>query len=475
MDALSLFGFGGSGEESRAGLVPNPFENPAVPLSSVGLDNVFGLLRGQDGQESVTIDTSLAIPTMWRCVGLMSTIIAGCPLRAYKTDGRKEIFPEILSPGNGSMTYTQFELWELVVTHLMTWGNAFVLKYRDPTDYRNIRVPPDHRIITDLRPVNPDRVAVRMDGGNKIFEITRVNEQGQPDINKPKLILTTFEIMHIPGLGYDGAQGLSPIQLASRTIGTAIAADKLAQRFYSKGTMLSGIINVKAPLANQKQADQIRNRWIQKSGGVAHGADVAVLDAETDFQPLTIPPDSLQFLESRRWQTTEIARMFGIPPHLVGDVEKTTSWGTGIEQQNIAFASYTVSGYTNRIQQRVSREVIPLSTQFCEFDLNRIMRGDMNERFTAYMTGIMAGWLTRNEAREMENREPIDGLDEPWTPTNVAPQGGEADLGTGNPDAGANASPTSGASPGSAGKSSTKRGSLNGHSEYSPDYLEVPQ
>jgi HK97 family phage portal protein len=409
---------------------------------------------------------------MWRCVGLLSTIIAGCPLRAYKVEGKKEVFPDLLSPGNGNMRYTQFELWELVVSHIMLWGNAFVLKWRDPTIGFD-----GYRPIADLRPIDPSRVTVKVDKQTreKIFEVAQVDENGNPVPGKAPIILTTYEIMHIPGLGYNGLTGLSPVQNSIRTLGTAIAADKLAARFYSKGTLLSGIVNVKAPLSDQTQADSIRDRWIARSGGVAHGAEVAVLDAETTFQPLTIPPDALQFLESRRWQTTEIARMFGIPPHLVGDVEKTTSWGTGIEQQNIAFGSYTVSSYTNRIGQRASREVIPMSTQFCEFDLNRIMRGSMAERFSAYAVAITAGWLTRNEARLMENREPLKGLDVPLMPMNMS-DGSEAPSPTapaspsgGNPDAGPNAG-DSVAGPGNSGMGSTGRAARNGKV---PDYMEV--
>lgn len=422
---MSLFNLRGSEgqvtERRDTNGIHNPFENPTVPLTAIGLDNVYGMLNKSDAGESVTLDTVSAIPTYWRCVSLMSTIIAGCPLRAYKREGKKEVFPDILSTTNENMRYTQFELWELVIAHLMTWGNAFVLKYRDPTVGRNATVPPSMRTITDLRPIDPARVSVKFDAKTKekIFEITKIAENGVEIVNGPPIILTTYEVMHIAGLGFDGVQGVGPVSNFIRTLGTSIAADKLAARFYSAGTMLSGIVQVRAPLTSQEQADAIRSRWIQKSGGVAHGGDVAVLDADTTFVPLTIPPDQLQFLESRRWQTTEIARMFGIPPHLVGDVEKTTSWGTGIEQQNIAFCSYTVSSYTNRVEQRVSREVIPMSTQFCEFDLNRLMRGAMQERFTAYNTAINSGWLTRNEARDLENMEPLPHLDDPLVAINM--------------------------------------------------------
>jgi len=404
--------------ESRAGLIPNPFENPAVPLSALGLDDFSIYTRPSDAGQPVSIDTSMAIPTVLRCVALLSTVVAGCPMVAYKIDQNSQtktpIYPQIISPGNGNTTYTQYELWELTVAQLCLYGNVFIFKLRPP-GIGDIPGP-----IIDLVPIDPRRVAVKMFEGNKIFEVTRLDKNGNMDATQPPLIFTTFEIMHIPGFGYDGLMGLSPIQACARTLGTAMAADKLAAKFYSKGTQLSGVVQVKAPLASQKQADQIRARWLKSSGGVDNAAEVAVLDSETTFMPLTIPPEQLQFLQARRWQTTEIARMFGIPPHLVGDVEKSTSWGTGIEQQNVGFVSYTISAYTNRISQRVSREIIPVSSQFAEFDLSQLLRGSQEERFRAYSHAITAGWLTRNEVRLVEHYEPVATLDEPILPLNMA-------------------------------------------------------
>jgi len=426
-----------------SGLLANPFENPAVPLQAVGLDNVFGAISMTDAGESVTEESSLTIPTVFRCVQLLSTVIAGCPLRTYKKPDKVEVFPAIFDPANTLMTYTQFELWELVVVHLCLWGNAFVRKIRAGTGING-----DSRArgpIVDLKPIPPERVKVKYDPETKqkIFEVKQLNPRtGVVDEASKPVILTTFEVMHIPAMGYDGMQGLGPIGYAARTMGTSVAGDKLAARFYAKGTVLSGIIKVKAPLSTQKQADTIRNKWIQKMGGVRHAAEVAVLDAETDFQPLTINPENLQFLESRRWETTEIAKMFGIPPHLMGDTEKSTSWGAGIEQQNIGFVSYTISGYTNRMEQRASREVIPVKNQYSEFDLDRLMRGSMTERFAAYSQAItVGGWMTRNEARLKENMPPKDGLDEILVPANM--QGTEGPLG-GEPVAPPKAPPTLG-------------------------------
>jgi HK97 family phage portal protein len=386
-----------SGQQSRSSV----FNNPAVPLSAIGSDDaLFGLLSSSDSGEPVSIDTAVALPIVFRCVGLLSTVVASCPLNVT-SKGNKLVTVPALDPDNPATMYTQFELWELVVVHLSLWGNAYVLKVRDPSGR-----------ITDLRPISPGRVVVRLDSdGNKIFEINRLSKNGTD--TGQKLILTTYEVMHIPGMGYDGLTGLSPILAAKQTYGTARAGDRLAARFFKSGSQLSGIIKVKAPLADQTQADGIRDRWQNNHAGIGHSSEVAVMDADTDFEPLTIPPEALQFLESRRWSTTEIARMFGIPPHLVGDVEKSTSWGSGIEQQNIGFVAYTVAGYTGRISQRVSREVVVTRGQSAAFDTAHLLRGTMLERFSAYATGISSGWMTRNEARANENLEPIEGLSEP--------------------------------------------------------------
>lgn len=400
----------------------NPFENPAVPLSSVALDSAFGLLTQTEAGESVTIDNTVGLPIVWRCIKLLSTVVASCPLCVYRESDHEKIRVPVLSkwhtfPGADGETryplYTPYELWDLVVAHLNLYGNAYVYKARDNGDS-----------IIDLRPINPSRVDVKLDEETKekIFRVKRVDRSGNVMPLDPE-IMTSFEILHIPGFGYDGLVGLSPIQVAMRTFGTAKAGDRLAAKFLGTGSQLTGVIKVKAPLTDQAQAEGIRSRWMAKHGGVGNAGGVAVLDAETDFMPLTIPPDQLQFLQSRRWETTEIARIYGIPPHLVGDVEKSTSWGTGIEQQNIGFVAYTISELTNRIEQRVTREVVGTRGQYAEFDLDRLMRGSTQERYAALATAVGGPWMTRNEARIGENRLPIEDpeYDELLPPQGIGP------------------------------------------------------
>lgn len=408
-----------------------PFENPTIPLSSIGIDEAFGTSTfRQDSGESVTVDTAMGLPTLFRCVGLLSTVVAGCDLRVYRNPGKQEVYPALLDKGNADLRYTYYELMELIVTHLALWGNAYVLKQRaknlPPDDPRfSPKGSPGEDVIVDLLPINPSLVKVKLADGQKIFEVKRLDKDGKLNNAQGPLIYTTWEIMHIPGMGYDGMLGFSVIEYAARTFGTSIAADRLAAKFYANGTQLGGIIKIKAPLANQTQADEIRRRWLVKHSGVTSAGDVAVLDAETDYQPITIPPDQLQFLESRGWQTREIARLFGIPPHLVGDVEKSTSWGTGIEQQNVGFVAYTIAGWTKRIEQRFTREIIRTRKQYSEFDLDQLMRGSTQERFAAYALAIQWGWISRNEVRLKESMAPQKGLDDFLVPLNMM---------TGNPN-----------------------------------------
>lgn len=393
----------------------NPYENPAVPLQSVGLDYVFGT-ASNDAGETVTPDTAAGVATFYRCLFMLSSVVASCPIQVFRSRDHETIDNPLFDPANEDMTYTQFELWQLTMVYRLVWGNGFIFKKRDAFD----------RII-DLKPVYPELVTIKPGpDGHKIFLVKQLREDGTIDETSKPSVFTDFDIMHVPNMGFDGLSGIPMVKLMSQSLGTAIAADRLAARFYSRGSQLGGIIKVKAPLRNQNQAEGIKSRWMANNAGVANSGDVAVLDAETDFQTVTIPPDQLQFLESRRWQTTEIARWFGVPPHLVGDVEKSTSWGTGIEQQNIGLNTYTLSGHITPIEQRLSREVVQTRGQYAEFNLDKLMRGSTTERYLSLFQAAGGPWMTRNEARISENRKPLTtdpAYDELLPPPGIGPVG----------------------------------------------------
>lgn len=405
----------------------NPFENPATPLTDAGLLNFFG---GTPTAANVPVseESSLQFAAVYRCVQFLSGLVAGLPLKCYRYKDKSEVtVPALQSAWLGT---TPFEMWETVMVHLLLWGNAYVHKVRNGSG-----------TIVELRPIHPSRVFPKIVGPdadspdvNKVFEVMNKNGVAQP--------YTTRDIMHIPGMSYDGIRGLGPVGLMRQTIAIGQAADKLAARLFGNGNLTSGVLQTDRILS-QEQADMVKARWREKMAGLDHSHDIAILDAGTTFHPIALPPEDAQFLQSRRWQTVEVARWFGIPPHLVGDVEKSTSWGTGIEQQNIAFVSYTVRSWLTRIEQRITREVVEPSTQYAEFLVDGLLRGDTAARYAAYAVGIEWGWMTRNEARVKENLPPIDGLDEPLTPAQAKvgvsketgiPGAGASDPGADDPD-----------------------------------------
>jgi HK97 family phage portal protein len=382
----------------------NPYENPSIPLTDAGLLDFFGG-SPTDAGVSINEQTALKFSAVWRAVSLLSGLVAGLPLKTYRYSDKSEVLLRPLY--RPSAVATPFELWEQVMVHLLLWGNAYVHKVRN-----------SYGSIVELRPIHPSRVKPDLilpdtdsdPNAGKIFVVTDKSGQAHP--------YTTYEIMHIPGMGYDGIQGISPIAMARQSIAIGQAADTLAAKFYGNGTLLSGILTTDRVL-QPEQADALKVRWREKMSGLRHGHDVAVMDAGTKFQPIQIPPEDAQFLQTRRWQVIDVARWYGLPPHLLSDVEKSTSWGSGIEQQNMGLVTFTLKAWLTRIEQRVTWEVVEPTTQYAEFLVENLLRGDAVARATFYGLAIQWGWMTRNEARRKENLEPIDGLDEPLTPLNM--------------------------------------------------------
>lgn len=380
----------------------NAFESPSMPLASLALDGMLGSGNaGNDSGEAVDPLRGMAIPTAYRCIAIISTVVASLVLEEVQKDGdstRWDVLDNLDS-------YTQFEMMELATMRLAGWGNFYGKKIWNG------------RTLRDILPYPPGDVKVIKVRGQKTFRVRNRDEEGKLiPANAGKPTYTDIpdspqcEVFHIPGMGWDGLQGVSPILLAPQTFGTALAADRLAARFYSKGQQLGGILKVKAPLSKQSQADAMKRAWRNSHSGVSNSGDVAVLDSETDFQAITIDPDALQFLESRQWQATEVSRMFGVPPHLIGELIPTTSWGAGIEQQNIGFVAYTIRSYTDRMEQRFTRD-FGIRGKPLEYDLDRLLRGSTMERYQSYGQAIGWGWMTPAEARKKERMKKRSGID----------------------------------------------------------------
>lgn len=385
----------------------NPFERPSMPLASLALDGVLGGGQNNDSGEQVDPLRGLGVPTAYRCINIIATLIATCPVEEIqRSTGDADVWDVL----EGLLSYTAFEIKEIVGAHVAGWGNFYA---------RKVEV---NGSLIDLKPIFPGKVEVLRIKGRKTFRIKNQNDPTEAEPNTAQDAGYTdytdgpgCPIFHIPGFGFDGLKGVSPIVIAAQTFGTTLAADRLAARFYSKGQQLGGVLKVKVPLADQEQADAMKYQWQVSHGGVSNAGGIAILDSETDFQPITIAPEALQFLQSRQWQAEEIAKMFGIPAFMVSE---TTTWGTGIEQQWQGFVTMTLRGYTDRIEQRLTREFAKRG-KLLEFDLDSLMRGSMMERFQAYGQAIGWGWMLRSEVRKKERMKalpPKFGLDQPLTP-----------------------------------------------------------
>jgi HK97 family phage portal protein len=392
-------------------------ENPAVPLTSTSL---MELLDGMPTHSGVSVNekTAMRLVAVYRCVELIAGTCAALPLKAYRKGTRTRVDSPVLDDPHPELT--AFETWEIGYASLLLWGNAYFRKLRDGTGR-----------VRYLWPIHPGRVKPEFveptgaNPGGKVFVIADKDGQRHP--------YTGYEILQIPGLGYDGLQGLSRIQLAKQGLGVGLAAEEYAARFFGSGTHLSGIITADANI-DQVAADAIKLRWKEKVGGLAKAHDIAVLGGGAKFQPISIPAKDAELLASREYGVTEIARLFGLPPYAIGDVEKSTSWGTGIEQQKIGLVQFTLQpSYLTRVEQRLTKEVLLNPAVYAEYTIEGLLRGDAKARAAFYEAMVRIRAMNPNEVRARENLEPYEGGDEFINP-NIEPAPADDDAEDGGED-----------------------------------------
>jgi HK97 family phage portal protein len=399
-----------------AGIATRGIENPGMPLTA---SSAIGAATDLWSSDASTGDP-MRIASGMRCVQILSSGVAGCPLNVTHRDSHDEVsIPALEQRVDGGVT-TPFEMWETVVAHLATRGNAYIRKIRSK----------DGRLVA-LMPIHPDRVAVKVADGSAV---------GVPWVKKfevdgGRVSLTTNEVMHIPGLSMDGIVGISVIENLRRTFGLAESAERVAERMYEDGLLAQGFLHTDASL-DQEKADILRARWRAKTGA-DNAHDILVLDQGAKFERLTLSPADAQFLDTRKFSKSEIATIFGLPGWVINDQEKSTSWGSGMEQQFIAFVVITLQPYFHRIEQRVTREICDPKTEKAEFKVEGLLRGDSKSRAAFYASGIQHGWMVPNEPRELEDLPPVEWGDEPYRPYNesaAAQVDGTDDATTGGDD-----------------------------------------
>lgn len=386
-------------------------ESPAMPLTSSGLLEWLGGAESESGVD-VSETGALGLSTVYRCTSLVSNVAAALPLPTYKAGTREVSAVTVLE--NPHPDLTRLELWRLSYVHRCLWGNSYLQKVRNRGGQ-----------ITQLWPISPDRVAVtrvRPSAANpagKLFGVT--DEWGT------YRAFTNRDILHIPALGYDGVTGCSPVRLATQGIGMALAAEKYAGKLFGSGNLMSGILQTEQRL-NEEQARALKMRWRETVGGTDNAHEVAILDSGASFQSVTMPNDDAQLLESRRFQVSDIARFFGVPPFLLGETEKSTSWGTGLEQQAQGWITFDLHPqWLAPTEQRLTKELFAdLGVQtYAKYKVEGLLRGDSSSRAEFYRVMREVGAFSANDVRELEDRPPIENGDQYLQPMNLVPLGTE--------------------------------------------------
>ncbi|MFZ3558158.1 phage portal protein [Streptomyces sp. BH055] len=383
-------------------------ENPATPLTDSSLLDWLGGPMTEAGIQ-VSERSSLHMPAVWRSVAVIAGVSAALPLNTYKAGTKDRTQSALLDDPHPELT--PLELWRLAYVHKALWGNAYLQKLRSPSGQ-----------VKELWPVSPDRVSVDRERpsddnpSGKYFYAT--DDWGV--LHR----LTPHDLLHLPGLGYDGLKGLSPVSLARGGISLAQAAEMSAGQLFGRGNMVSGVLQTEQRL-DAEQATALKARWQAKVGGIENAHQVAVLDSGASFQPVTMPLKDAQFLESREFQITEVARMFGVPLFLLMETAKSTSWGTGLEQQAQGWVTFDLGPtWLSPTEQRITKELLPPG-EYAHYRLQGLLRGDSSSRATFYRAMRDTGVMSANDIRALEELPPIPGPegDTYLQPTYMAPLG----------------------------------------------------
>ncbi len=379
-------------------------ESPQVSISSAEVGLLFGGETVSSGV-SVTEEKALGLSAVFRAVNVVAGTIASLPIHAFRdSNGARtpvsssHAAARLLAAPHPDMT--PFELWETVIAHMMLWGNAYLWLRRDGAGQ-----------ITELWPVHPGRIRA-----GRTSDLRKVYQLDGGDIE-----LDDRRILHLPSFGYDGVSGVSPVRLAKEGLGLAMAAEQYGARLFGSGSLATGVLQTDQRLT-QDQADALQVRWRQKHSGLSSAHETIVLDSGAKWTQLSIPPEDAQFLESRSFQVSEVARLFGVPPHMLMDTEKVTSWGTGIEQQSIGFVVYTLRTWLVRFEQRLSRILTPQPV-YAHVTVEGLLRGDSAQRAAFYSSMFQMGALSTNEIRDLEEMTPVDGGDVRYRPLNMGALG----------------------------------------------------
>lgn len=385
------------------GLITSIFKAREPTNSTSGSAYSF-FLGGSSSGKRVNERTSMQMTAVYSCVRILAEAIAGLPVHVYRynDDGSKEkaidhpLYMLLHDEPNPEMT--SFVFRETLMTHLLLWGNAYAQIIRNGKGE-----------VVSLYPLMPDRMQVDRDDKGQLYYIYNHSSDEANTMQGSQVRLNPSDVLHIPGLGFDGLVGYSPIAMAKNAIGMAIACEEYGAKFFANGAAPSGVLEHPGVI---KDPSKVRESWTNTFGGSSNANKVAVLEEGMKYTPISISPDQAQFLETRKFQIDEIARIFRIPPHMIGDLEKSSF--SNIEQQSLEFVKYTLDPWVCRWEQAMKRALLSESdkaTYFIKFNVDGLLRGDYESRMNGYAVARQNGWMSTNDIRELENLDRVSAED----------------------------------------------------------------
>ena len=357
-------------------------------------------MGGSTSGKQVTERSAMQMTAVYSCVRILSEAVAGLPLHLYryKEGGGKEKAIDLplyrLMHDEPNPEMSSFVFRETLMTHLLLWGNAYAKIIRNGKGE-----------VIALYPLMPNKMRVERDENGSLY-YEYIHSSDEADTMKNTTVrLTPYNVLHIPGLGFDGLVGYSPIAMAKNAIGMAIACEEYGAKFFANGAAPSGVLEHPGVI---KDPQKVREAWQSQFGGSQNANKIAVLEEGMKYTPISISPEQAQFLETRKFQINEIARIFRVPPHMVGDLEKSSF--SNIEQQSLEFVKYTLDPWVMRWEQSLSRALFTeeeKKTLFFKFNVEGLLRGDYQSRMNGYATARQNGWMSANDIRELENMDKI--------------------------------------------------------------------
>ena len=382
------------------GIFSGLFKSRDKPQNSTSGSSYTFFMGGSTAGKHVNERSAMQMTAVYSCVRILAEAVAGLPLHLYRyteSGGKEKAIDHplyLLLHDEPNPEMSSFVFRETLMTHLLLWGNAYAQIIRNGKNE-----------VIALYPLMPNKMEVDRDEyGQLYYKYQRSNDEA-PTMEGSSVILKPCDVLHIPGLGFDGLVGYSPIAMAKNAIGMAIACEEYGAKFFANGAQPGGVLEHPGTI---KDPQRVRESWQSTFGGSGNANKIAVLEEGMKYTPISMSPEQAQFLETRKFQINEIARIFRVPPHMVGDLEKSSF--SNIEQQSLEFVKYTLDPWVIRWEQSIMRSLLTpeeKKTYYAKFNLDGLLRGDYQSRMNGYAIGRQNGWMSANDIRELENLDRI--------------------------------------------------------------------